>query len=63
VSEACSGSLPLAILAIARARIAAGDTEVSTVLDEAAAAAEETGAMTTLAAIEEERDSLVPSRT
>jgi adenylate cyclase len=56
-------SLPLAILALGRARIAAGDTEVAAVLDEAAAIAEETGAMTTLSAIEEERDSLAPSRT
>ncbi len=55
-------SLPLAILATARARAAAGDADVSAVLDEAAAAAEETGAMTTLAAIEEERDTLTASR-
>jgi adenylate cyclase len=55
-------ALPLAILATARARAAAGDADVSAVLDEAAAAAEETGAMTTLAAIEEERDSLAAGR-
>jgi class 3 adenylate cyclase/tetratricopeptide (TPR) repeat protein len=55
-------SLPLATLSLGRALIAAGDTEVGAVLDEAAAIAEETGAMTTLSAIEEERDSLVPSR-
>jgi class 3 adenylate cyclase/tetratricopeptide (TPR) repeat protein len=48
-------SLPLAILSVARARAAAGDTDVGEILDEAAAIAEETGAMTTLAAIEEER--------
>jgi adenylate cyclase len=55
-------SLPLAILATARARAAAGDADVSALLDEAAAAAEETGAMTTLAAIEEERDGLTAGR-
>ena len=51
-------SLPLAILAVARARTAAGESDVAEVLDEAAVIAEETGAMTTLAAIEEERDAL-----
>ncbi len=51
-------SLPLAILALARARAAAGDPDVNDVLDEAARVAEETGAMTSLAAIEEERESL-----
>jgi class 3 adenylate cyclase/tetratricopeptide (TPR) repeat protein len=55
-------SLPLAILAVARSRAAAGDTDVSAVLDEATAVAEKTGAMTTLSAIEEERQSLVPDR-
>jgi hypothetical protein len=56
-------SLPLAILATARARAAAGDANVSAVLDEATAAAEEIGAMTTLAAIEEERDGLTAGQT
>jgi class 3 adenylate cyclase/tetratricopeptide (TPR) repeat protein len=51
-------SLPLAILSIARARAAAGEADVGEILDEAAAIAEETGAMTTLAAIEEERTAL-----
>jgi class 3 adenylate cyclase/tetratricopeptide (TPR) repeat protein len=55
-------SLPLAILAVARCRAAAGDTDVQGVLDEAAAAAEETGAMTTLGMIEEERQSLTAGR-
>jgi class 3 adenylate cyclase/tetratricopeptide (TPR) repeat protein len=52
-------SLPLAILALARSRAAAGDPDVTDVLDEAAAIAQETGALTTLAAIEEERDALI----
>ena len=51
-------SLPLAILALARARAAAGDPDVNDVLDEAAAVAEKTGAMTSLTSIEEERESL-----
>jgi tetratricopeptide (TPR) repeat protein len=55
-------SLPLAILALARARAAAGDSDVHAVLDEAAAAAEDTGAMTTLGAIEEEREALAAGR-
>jgi adenylate cyclase len=55
-------SLPLAILAIARARAMAGETDVAAVLDEAAAVARETGAMTTLDAIEEERDALAAGR-
>jgi class 3 adenylate cyclase/tetratricopeptide (TPR) repeat protein len=55
-------SLPLAILAIARARAAAGDSGVTELLDEAATVATETGAMTTLAAIEEERDALATAR-
>jgi class 3 adenylate cyclase/tetratricopeptide (TPR) repeat protein len=51
-------SLPLAILAVARARAAAGLDGVEEALDEAAAIAEKTGARTTLSAIEEERASL-----
>jgi class 3 adenylate cyclase/tetratricopeptide (TPR) repeat protein len=51
-------SLPLALLATARSRERAGEEGVGTALDEAAAAAEETGAMTTLTAIEAERDRL-----
>ena len=56
-------SLPLAILAVARTRAAAGETDVSAILDEAAAVAKQTGAVTTLAAIEEERDALAAGRT
>jgi class 3 adenylate cyclase/tetratricopeptide (TPR) repeat protein len=55
-------SLPLAILSVARARAAAGDTEIEEALDEAAEIAGETGAMTTLAAIEEEREVLLAPR-
>ncbi|HXR30854.1 MAG TPA: adenylate/guanylate cyclase domain-containing protein [Solirubrobacterales bacterium] len=55
-------SLPLAILAVARARAAAGETDVSALLDEAATVAKETGAMTTLAAVEEEREALAFGR-
>jgi hypothetical protein len=55
-------SLPLALLATARARDAAGEPGVSEALDEAAAVAEETGALTTLASIEEERDHLATPR-
>lgn len=51
-------SLPLALLAVARTRDAAGRDGVREALDEAAAVAEETGATTTLAGIEEERDRL-----
>ena len=54
-------SLPLAILAVARARAAAGDPDVDGVLDEAAAIARETGAVTTLASIEDERSALAAS--
>jgi class 3 adenylate cyclase/tetratricopeptide (TPR) repeat protein len=52
-------SLPLAILSVARARAAAGDTEIEEALDEAAEIARDTGALTTLAAIEEEREALL----
>ena len=55
-------SLPLAILAVARTRAAAGEADVDAQLDEAAAIAHETGAMTTLAAIEEERETLAAAR-
>ncbi len=55
-------ALPLAILALARARAAADVEGVDEALDEAAAIAQKTGAMTTLAAIEEERESLAASR-
>jgi adenylate cyclase len=51
-------SLPLTLLATARARDAAGEDGVGEALDEAAAVAEETGALTTLASIETERDRL-----
>jgi class 3 adenylate cyclase/tetratricopeptide (TPR) repeat protein len=51
-------SLPLALLATARARAAAGVDGVDEALDEAAAVAEETGAVTSLASVEEERESL-----
>ena len=55
-------SLPLAILAIARARAAAGLDGIEEALDEAAAIAKGTGAMTTLSAIAEERESLAAVR-
>jgi adenylate cyclase len=55
-------SLPLAILSIARARAVAGDTDVHALLDEAATVARETGALTTLAVVEEERESLAAER-
>jgi adenylate cyclase len=55
-------SLPLAILAVARARAAAGQGGVEEALDEAAAIAEKTGATTTLSAIEEEREQLAATR-
>ncbi|MFN8164341.1 MAG: adenylate/guanylate cyclase domain-containing protein [Solirubrobacterales bacterium] len=51
-------SLPLALLATARARAWAGEDGVGEALDEAAAVAEETGAMMTLSAVEAERESL-----
>jgi class 3 adenylate cyclase/tetratricopeptide (TPR) repeat protein len=54
--------LPLAILAVARARAAAGVNGVAEALDEAATIAKQTGAMTTLSAIEEERDALPAGR-
>jgi class 3 adenylate cyclase/tetratricopeptide (TPR) repeat protein len=55
-------SLPLALLATARTRAAAGTDGVDTAFDEATTVAEETGAVTTLAAIEEEREALAASR-
>ncbi|HEX6752160.1 MAG TPA: adenylate/guanylate cyclase domain-containing protein [Solirubrobacterales bacterium] len=51
-------SLPLALLALGRARAAAGEPGAREALDEAAAVTEGTGAMTTLASVEEERDRL-----
>jgi class 3 adenylate cyclase/tetratricopeptide (TPR) repeat protein len=51
-------SLPLALLALARARAAGGGAGVSEALDEAAAVATETGSLTTLDAVEAERDAL-----
>ena len=55
-------SLPLTLLATARARDVAGEDGVREALDEAAAVAEETGALTTLASIETERDRLAATR-
>jgi len=55
-------SLPLTLLATARARDAAGEDRVREALDEAAAVAEGTGAVTTLAAVEEERGRLAAAR-
>jgi class 3 adenylate cyclase/tetratricopeptide (TPR) repeat protein len=55
-------SLPLALLATARTRAAAGTGGVNEALDEAAAIAEETGALTNLSSIEEEREALAASR-
>jgi len=55
-------ALPLTLLATARARDAAGEDGVREALDEAAAVAEETGALTTLASIETERDRLAATR-
>lgn len=55
-------SLPLALLATARARDAAGEPGAREALDEAAAIAEETGALTTLTAVQEERDRLAAPR-
>ncbi len=51
-------SLPLALLALARARTAAGAEGARETLDEAAAVAAETRAMTVLDAIEAEREAL-----
>ena len=51
-------SLPLALLAAARARIATGHEGAREALDQAAAIAADTGALTTLAAIGEEREAL-----
>jgi class 3 adenylate cyclase/tetratricopeptide (TPR) repeat protein len=55
-------SLPLALLGTARIRAAAGADGVEGILDEAAAVAEETGAVTSLSAVEEEREALAASR-
>ena len=54
-------SLPLALLALARARAAAGEDGVEQALTEAEAVATETGSLTTLDAVEAERDALAPS--
>jgi adenylate cyclase len=51
-------SLPLALLAAGRARVAAGHEGAREALDQAAAIAERTGAVTTLAAIDEERNAI-----
>jgi class 3 adenylate cyclase/tetratricopeptide (TPR) repeat protein len=55
-------ALPTALLATARAREAAGEDGVREALDEATAVAEETGALTSLAAIETARDTLAAAR-
>jgi len=55
-------SLPLALTAVARTRAAAGTGGVTEVLDEAATIAKETGAVTNLSSIEEEREALAASR-
>jgi class 3 adenylate cyclase/tetratricopeptide (TPR) repeat protein len=55
-------SLPLALLALARARASAGADGVEQALDEAAAVATETGSMTTLDAVAAERDALAATR-
>jgi class 3 adenylate cyclase/tetratricopeptide (TPR) repeat protein len=55
-------SLPLALLATARTRTSAGAAGADEALNEAAEVAEETGAVTSLAAIEEEREALAASR-
>jgi hypothetical protein len=49
-------ALPRALLALGRARAAAGQPKAREALDEATAVAERTGALTTLAAIEAERE-------
>ena len=54
-------SLPLALLALGRARAAAGASGAREALDEAAAVAERTGARTMVDAIEAEREILTPS--
>jgi tetratricopeptide (TPR) repeat protein len=54
-------SLPLALLALGRARAAAGEDGADEAIDEAAAIAVKTKALTTLAAIEEERAALTAS--
>jgi len=56
-------SLPLALLALGRARAAAGRDGVRETLDEAAAIATEKGALTTLASIEAERDEILAGAT
>ncbi len=55
-------SLPLTLLATARARDAAGEDGVRKALDEAVVVAEETGAITTLTSVEAERDRLAAAR-
>jgi adenylate cyclase len=55
-------SLPLALLALGRARSAAGIDGVRQAFDEAAAIAEQTGAVTMLDSIETEREALTASR-
>ncbi len=55
-------SLPLALLALGRARAAAGEPGAREALDEAAAVTEGTGAKTTLASVEEERDRIAAAR-
>ncbi len=54
-------SLPLALLALGRARAAGGEKGAREALDEAADIAMRTGAQTTLSAIEEEREALAPA--
>ncbi len=54
-------SLPLALLALGRARAAAGAPGAREALDEAAAVAEETGARTMLDSVEAEREALAAS--
>jgi adenylate cyclase len=51
-------SLPVALLALGRARAASGVEGAREALDEAAAVATQTGAQTTLAAVEEEREAI-----
>jgi len=54
--------LPLALLALAQARAAAGAEGVDEALDEAAAVARETGAAVALQTIEDERQGLIATR-
>jgi class 3 adenylate cyclase/tetratricopeptide (TPR) repeat protein len=55
-------TLPIALLALARARAAAGREDASKALDEATEVAQETGALALLADIQEEREALAASR-